>query len=58
MLQFYIDVAGYQNYNMVKLYDSDQFNEKNLLKKFEHNWSQGLVVCKYVNNVLIDKLIK
>ncbi|KAK9728547.1 hypothetical protein QE152_g17947 [Popillia japonica] len=48
MLQFYIDVAGYQNYNMVKLYDSDQFNEKNLLKKFEHNWSQGLVDYTYL----------
>ncbi|KAI4461171.1 reverse transcriptase (rna-dependent dna polymerase) [Holotrichia oblita] len=48
MLQFYMDVAGYQNYSIVKIYNSDQFNERNLLKEFEHSWPHDLVDYTYL----------
>lgn len=37
MLQFFLDVAGYQNFQISKIYGTNQFKERLLLQEWKHD---------------------
>ncbi|GJQ71607.1 hypothetical protein Trydic_g11308 [Trypoxylus dichotomus] len=48
MLQFFLDVAGYQTYNIVKVYSTNMFNERNLENDFEKHCPKELMEYTYL----------